>query len=254
MLGLFGTLFILIFLPLTALLTPGFTPLSNTISSLGWSTANSLFGIGLIAGGSLLIPFYIYLERQLLNIKESVRGVTTGLAIFINACLALIGIPPDRENIEAFQAFHAFVTIVGFLGSSIHIVFYSIMMRQSSKSLRYKGPIFKKYLVCFGIFIGVLVAIYLIVRYIILEWIVGAFMVIWALIAALQGISFKFSKLQGAYHNKTQYPEVIQLFKDQIQILDYLENRNEPRSENIKENIEYVKSEIKKKPVKLEDY
>ncbi len=231
--GFFGALFIIIFLLLTAFLTPGFTPLRNPISSLGYSTANSLYGIGLIMGGSLLIPFYIYLERELLNIKESVRRLTTAIAIFTNACVALVGIPPDPINIEAFQTFHAFVAVVGFIGTSIHIVFYSIMMHQSSKSINSNGQIFKKYLVYFGIFTGILSVIFLIVQYSILQWIVGALLIFWVLITAIQGISFKVSKTQGAYYNKSQNPEVLKLFKNHIQILDH-EKGNEPLSEIFK--------------------
>ena len=193
-----------------------------------------LYGIGFIVGGLLLIPFYIYLERELLNIKESVRGLTTVITIFTNACVALVGIPPNPKNIKAFQAFHAFVAVVGFLGSSIHIVFYSIMMYQRSKSIMSEGPLFKTYLVFFGIFVGVLLIIFLITRYIILEWMLGALIVFWVLITALQGISFKFSKTQGAYYNKSQNPEVLQPFKDQIQILDHLEKGNESISEIFK--------------------
>lgn len=177
-------------------------------------------------GGSLLIPFYIYLERVLLNIKKSVRGLTMIIAIFTNACVALVGIPPDPLNMEAFNAFHAFVTIVGFLGTSIHIVFYSIMMHKSSKSIMPVGPIFKKYLVFFGIFIGVLFTIFLITRYSILEWIVGALIVFWVLITALQGISFKFCKTQGGSYNKSQDLEVLQQQKDQIQLIKRLDKGN----------------------------
>ena len=196
----------MILLLITAFLTPGFTPLSHPISILGYSTVNSLYGIGLIVGGSLLVPFYIYLERELLNIKENVRGLTTAVAIFTNACVALVGIPPDPLNIEAFQAFHAFVTIVGFIGSSVHIVFYSIMMHQSSKSKRSKGPIFKKYLVFYGIFIGFLLAIFLIIQHSILQWILGALMLFWVLITAVQGSSFKFSRTHREYYKKSQNP------------------------------------------------
>jgi hypothetical protein len=150
------------------------------------------------------------LERELLNIKESVRGLITTIAIFTNACVALVGVPPDPMNIKAFQTFHAFVAIVGFVGSSIHIVFYSIMMYQSSKS-----TIFKKYLVFFGIFIGCLLAIYLITQYIILEWILIALIVFWVLITALQAISHKRSVGQGAYYNKSQNPEVLKLVNNE---------------------------------------
>lgn len=212
--GLFGALFIIIFLLLTAFLTPGFTPLNHPISVLGHSNANSLYGIGLMVGGSLLIPFYIYLERVLLNINVGVRGLTTATTIFTNACVALVGIPPDPMNIEASHAFHAFVSVVGLIGSSILIVFYSIMMHRSSKPKTSQGPIFKKYLVFFGIFNGVLLAIFLITRYSILEWIVGAFIVFWVLITAVQGISYKFSKTHGIYYKKSQDPEVIKQIKE----------------------------------------
>ncbi len=180
-----------------------------------------------MVGGILLIPFYVYLEKVLLNVKDNVRGITTAVAIFTNACVAGVGVPPDPRNIAVFQAFHAFVSIGGFLGSSILIVFYSIMMHRSSKPIKSQGPIFKKYLVFFGIFIGVLLTIFLITRYNMLEWIVGALIVFWVLITAIQGISFKFSKTHGIYYKKSQNPEAMQLFKDQIQILDHLEISSE---------------------------
>lgn len=224
--GFFGALLILIFLPLTAFITPGFTPLRDPISWLAHSNANSLYSFGLLMGGSLLIPFYIYLERVLLNIKKSVRIFTTSIAIFTNVCVALVGIPADPLNMEAFNAFHAFVTVVGFLGTSIHVVFYSIMMYKSSKSITSVGPIFKKYLVFSGIFSGVLFALFIITRYSIIEWIAGALIIFWVLITAVQGISFKFPKTEGGYYNKSQDPEVLQQEKDEIQIIEHLEKEN----------------------------
>jgi hypothetical protein len=198
----------LIFLILTAFLTPGFTPFNHPISSLGYSKINSLYGFGLIVGGSLLIPFYIYLEQVLLNLNTGLRGLITVLSIFTNTCVALVGIPPDPINVEAFQTFHAFVSIVGLIGTSIHIVFYSIMMQKSSKPVRFKGPIFKKYLIIFGFVIGGVLGVFLITRYPMLEWIVGALIVSWVLITAIQGISFKFSKIHGIYYKKSQNPEI----------------------------------------------
>jgi len=55
---------------------------------------------------------------------------------------------------------------------------------------------------------------------------VGAPMLFWVLIAALQGISFKFSNFQAGFHNKTKNPEALPLFKDQIQILNQLEKKS----------------------------
>ena len=152
----------------------------------------------------MFIPFFIYLERALLNINLSVRSLTTTIAIFTNVCVALVGFPPNPMNIKAFQAFHAFVAVVGLIGTSILIVFYSIMMHQSSKPILFKGPIFKKYLVFFGIFIGVLLAIFLITQHSMLEWIVGTLIVFWVLITAKQGISFKYSKTHGIYYKKSR--------------------------------------------------
>lgn len=202
---------------MTAFLTPGFTPFNQPISSLGYSKTNYLYGFGLIIGGLLLIPFYVYLEQVLLNIKMGLRGLITALTIFINVCVALVGIPPDPVNVEAFQTFHAFVSIVGLIGTSIHIVFFSIMMHKSSKPVRFKGPIFKKYLIILGFVIGGVLGVFLITRYSMLEWIVGAFIVSWVLITAKQGISFKFSKRLGIYYKKTQNPEYFSnSFKEKI--------------------------------------
>ncbi|MFX1566959.1 MAG: hypothetical protein ACFFCV_01180 [Promethearchaeota archaeon] len=152
----------------------------------------------------MLIPFFIYLERALLNISIGVRSLTTAITVFTNVCVALVGIPPNPINIKAFQMFHAFVAVGGLIGTSILIVFYSIMIHRSSKPILFKGPIFKKYLVYFGLSIGVLLGIFLITRYAILEWIVGALIVFWVLITAKQGISFKFSKVKGTYYKKSR--------------------------------------------------
>ncbi|MFX1388496.1 MAG: DUF998 domain-containing protein [Promethearchaeota archaeon] len=207
--GLFGALLITIFLLLTAFLTPGFTPFNHPISALGHSKTNSLYGFGLIVGGSALIPFYIYLEQVLLNINMGLRGLITSVAIFTNICVALVGLPPDPINVEAFQTLHAFVSVVGLIGTSILIVFYSIMMHKSSKPIRFKGPIFKKYLIVFGFVIGGVLGIFLITKYSMLEWIVGALIVSWIFITALQGIPFKFSKTHGIFYKKSQKTELL---------------------------------------------
>ena len=75
--GFFGALFILIILPITILLTPGYSPLEMTVSMLGEGEAKTLFSIGFVVCGSLLIPFYIYLERELVNIQENIRRLAT---------------------------------------------------------------------------------------------------------------------------------------------------------------------------------
>ena len=248
--GLFGVVFLLIILPITAYLTPGFTPLRNTISSLAEGRAKSLFGIGFVVCGSFLIPFYIYLERELVNVQENVRRLATGASIFTNACIALVGITPDTIFVPAFQAFHAFVAIVSFVGSGVYIVLYSILIYQGPMSLIYKGPVFKKYLAYFGFIIGILLAVFLITQYSLLEWIVGVLIIIWVLITALQCIFLKFSKLPGLYYKRSEYPKALKLFEDAVQMLNNLEMGDEPIMETLRENIEFIKSEMENKSLK----
>jgi hypothetical protein len=245
--GFFGALFILIILPITILLSPGYSPLAEPISSLGDYPAKSLFSIGFVVAGSLLIPFFIYLKNELVYLKEYIRIIATGIAIFSNMSIALVGIIPDETYIGAFRLFHAFVAIVSFTGSTVYIVLYSILMYLGPKSTMYKGPEFKKYLAYYGFFIGIFMIIYIFTGFKpLLEWIVVILILVWILITALQCISFKFSKIPGLYYKRSQYPEKLKLFKDAIQVLENLEMENEPIMETLKENIEFIQNEMDK--------
>ncbi len=248
--GFFGALFILVMLPITILFTPGFNPLESYVSNLGEGSAKTLFSIGFVVCGSLLIPFYIYLERELVNIEENIRRLATGISIFTNVCIALVGIIPDETFRFAFGAFHTFVALVSFIGSSIYIVLYSILMYKGSKSKIYKGPAFKKYLAYFGFLVGVMLILFFTTRYPLIEWILAILIISWVLITAIQCISFTFSKIPGVYYKRSQYPEALKLFEDAIQVLNNLEMGDEPITETLKENIDFIKSEMKKKPLK----
>jgi len=250
--GFFGALFILIILPITILLSPGYSPLKHSISSLGDYPAKSLFSIGFVVAGSLLIPFFIYLKNELVYLEDNIRKIATGIAIFTNMCIALVGIIPDPDFKSAFDTFHAFVAVVSFVGSSVYIVLYSILMYLGPKSTMYNGPEFKKYVAFYGFYIGVLVIMWLFTGIKpLLEWIIAALILVWILITALQCISFKFSKIPGVYYKRSQYPEKMKLFKDAIQILENLEMGDEPIMETLKENIEFIKNEMKKNQDKL---
>jgi len=246
--GFFGALFILIILPITAFLTPGYTPLEDTISSLGLGIAKSLFSIGFVVAGSLLIPFYIYLKNELVSIEDNIRKLATGIAIFTNMCIGLVGIIPDDTYIKAFIAFHGFVAAVSFIGSAIYIVLYSILMYKGPQSIMYKGPAFKKYLAYYGFIIGVVLILFLATLNPLIEWILATLTISWVLITAFQCISFKFSKIPGLYYKRTQYPEALKRFEDAIQILDNLKMGDEPITETLRENIEFIKGEMEKKP------
>lgn len=248
MFGFFGALFILIMLPITVLLSPDYSPITLTISSLGDHHAKTLFSICFVVAGSLSIPFYIYLKNELVYLDDRLRKIATGIAIFSNMCIALVGVLPAEKPFQyAFGAFHAFVAIVSFLGSSVYIVLYSILMYLGPKSTMYKGPEFKKYLAYYGFFIGILMMIYLFTGLKpFLEWIVVILILVWVLITATQCLSFKFSKIPGIYYKQSQYPEKLKLFKDAIQVLENLEMGDEPILETLKENIEFIKDEMEK--------
>ncbi|MFX1574609.1 MAG: DUF998 domain-containing protein [Promethearchaeota archaeon] len=251
--GFFGTLFVTIILPIIACLTPGFNPLKNTVSSLGEGQFKSLFSIGFVVVGSLLIPFYLYLERELVNIEDNIRRLATGISIFTCVCIALVGIIPDETYIDVFLIFHAFVAVIAFAGSGIYIVLYSILMYQGPKSKLYKGPTFKKYLAYYGFTIGVVLIILLITLNPLVEWILTILIVIWILITALQCISFKFFNIPGIYYKRSQYPEALKLFEEAMEILDNLNLSDDPIADTLKENIAFIKRELEEKVDKTKE-
>jgi len=249
--GLIGIIFMVIFLPITAILTPGYTPLENTVSSLGEGIMKTLFSICFVVTGSLLIPFYIYLERELVNIKENIRRLATGVSIFTCVCIALVGVIPDKTHWDFFMAFHSFVAAVSFIGSSIYIVLYSILMYYVPKSKMYHGPKFKKYLAFFGFFIGFLLIILLISLNPLIEWILTVSIAFWIIITAIQCISYKFFNIPGLYYKRSQFPDALKRFEEALQILDRLNIYDDPIAETLKENIEFIKKEIERKSKKL---
>jgi hypothetical protein len=92
--------------------------------------------------------------------------------------------------------------------------------------------------------------LFFITRFPVVEWILAILIISWVLITAIQCISFTFSKIPGVYYKRSQYPEALKLFEDAIQVLDNLEMGDEPIRDTLKENIEYIKSEMEKKSLK----
>jgi hypothetical membrane protein len=246
--GFFGALFMIIMMPIVILSTPGYNPLESTISMLGELEAKTLFSIGFVVFGSLSIPFYIYLERELVNIEKNIRRLATGVSIFTNVCIGLVGIIPEGAPRMAFGAFHTFVALVSFIGTSIYIVLFSILMYEVSNSELYEGPAFKKYLADHGFIVGAMLIVFFITRHPIAEWILAFLIITWELITATQCIVYKFSKIPGIYYKPSQYPEKLKLFEDAIQILNNLEMGDEPIMETLQENVEFIKTEMGEKP------
>ncbi len=118
---------------MSAFITPDYSLLDDTVSSLGRGDAKTLFSIGFVTAGSLGIPFYIYLERTLIGHDNNLRRITTLISIFTCLCIAYIGILPDPIYPTAFKLFHGFSAFVAFIGSSFYIVLYSFLMSRDEK-------------------------------------------------------------------------------------------------------------------------
>ncbi|MFX1278199.1 MAG: DUF998 domain-containing protein [Promethearchaeota archaeon] len=244
--GLFGVLFASILLIIAIFFTPGYSPLLKPVSSLGRGEAKSLFSISFVVAGSLSIPFFISVERELVNIKESVRRLATGVSIFSSVCIALVGIIPDETYIELFLMFHGFVAWVSFIGTCFYIDLYSVLMYQGPKSKLYNGPDFKRFLSYFGFSITFVLIAFLITREPLIEWILTTSIIVWILITAIQMISFKFFNIPGVYYKRAQFPEALKMFENAMQILDRLDLNQEPITETIQENIEFLKKQLER--------
>jgi hypothetical membrane protein len=250
--GLFGVLCASILLLTAVLFTPGYNLLVDPVSALGGRDAKFFFSISFVVAGSLSIPFYISLERELINIKESVRRLATGVSIFSSVCIALVGIIPDDTYTELFRAFHGFVAWISFVGTCFYIDLYSVLMYNGPKSKLYTGPNFKKFLSYFGFSITAVLGVFLIFYFLdlpltsLIEWILTILMMMWILITAIQMISFKFFNIPGVYYKRTQFPDALKMFEDAMQILERLDLSQEPITETIQENIEFLKKQLEK--------
>ncbi len=251
--GLFGMIISVILLITTAFLTPDYSPLNDTVSTLGDRVFKLLFSISFVIGGSSCIPFYMYLERELIDIKENIRRLATGISIFTSVCVALVGIYRDTSW-DSFMVFHGFVAAVSFVDSRIYIVLYSILMYKAPKAGMYKGPGFKKYLSYFGFAIGVTVIILFLtfhpLIYIfqpLVEWILTISIFSWIIMTALQVISSKFFSFEdtGKYFKKSEFPEALEIFEQSLKVLENVEMSEKPVTETLKKIIEYLKKKLR---------
>lgn len=179
--GFFGVLFLLISLFLASLFTHNFNLLFNTVSSLGYGEMKFFFSIGFVVAGSSGIPFVIYLDREFVDFGIRLRKFAYCLAVFSNICISLVGIIPDDSYIEIFLIFHGFVASVAFVGTTIYIILYSILIYKHSEK-------FKKYLSFHGFNVGVILVIFIITIQPIIEWLLTFSIISWVMITAIQSI------------------------------------------------------------------
>ncbi len=251
--GLYGTIFAAIFVFLAAIFTPGYDPRIMTISSLGLGATKSLFSIAFVAEGLFLIPFFVYLERELININENVRKIAAGASIFTSFCIAMVGIIPDETYFKIFILFHGFVAVIAFIGSDIIITLYSILMYFGPKSKLYTGHKFKRRLAYFGFSVNIPLILLIITRSPLMEWLLFLFTISWFFLAAVSLKKYRFFNIEGIYYKKSQYLEALKRFQESLDLLEKLDLKDHTIKDKLKENIEFLKLE-KEKREKLEEY
>jgi hypothetical protein len=239
--GFFGAIIALVLAILAAIFTEDYNPLFNTVSSLGEREAKSLFSISFVIGGTLSIPFYISLERELANIHDNIRRLATGISIMTSVCVALVGIIPDETYLDLFLIFHGFVAFFSFVGSGIYIGLFSILIYSSSKSEKYSGINFHRILAYFGFLISGTLIIFLLTLYPIIEWILAVMIVMWIILTSFHLITSKFISIPVVYLRRIEYPKKVKFFEEIIQVLSKLEMENEPITGIIEENLDILK-------------
>jgi len=245
-----GAIFVASIIIIAAILTwidSGYSPMTHTISELGYYRYKTLFSIGMVAAGCLLIPFFIKLERELVNIGENLRKAATGSSLFTSICTSMVGVIPDIEYLETFLIFHIVVAIVAFAGGATYILLYSILMYKGPTSPMYKGPQFKRYTSYYGFGIFILLIVLLIVLHPLIEWLLFLNILAWNLITAYFFRKYRFSGISGIYYKEEQYPEMLAKFEESLEILKNLNLDNDPMAEVLKENIKFLKSSTNKK-------
>lgn len=147
------------------------------------------FSVGFVVAGSSGVPFVIYLDREFVDFGIRLRKFAYCLAVFSNICIALVGIIPDDSYINIFLVFHGFVASVAFLGTTIYIFLYSILIYRHSKSDKHKK--FKEYLAFHGFSISIILAIFIITTQPLIEWILTLSIISWVMITSIQCIKFQ---------------------------------------------------------------
>ena len=177
--GVIGVSFAIIFIILAALVTPGYNPLEDTVSSLGTGIAKTLFSIAFVSSGSLTIPFILYLEKTLVGINEFVRRIATTIAVISSVSVALVGILPDPEYPDVFMLFHGTVAINAFIGSAATICLYTFLMMKSKE--------YKLYHIIVGYAIGLELFLLTVTLFNpLIEWIMTVNIMLWILITSIR--------------------------------------------------------------------
>lgn len=255
--GMIGAVFVMTMVIGAAILSyfdMGYTPWGYTISELAYYRYKTLFSIGMVAAGALMIPFFIKLERELVNISERLRLAATGVSILTSICIAWVGIIPDMEYYDQFFLFHMVVAIIAFGGCSVYILMYSILMLKGAGTKGYKGPGFKRYMSYYGFFIFSLMPILMMIASVgltggvgsVIEWLLFLNIVAWNFLTAYFLSKYKFSGMAGVYYDESMYDEKLAHFEKSLEVMKNLNMEDDPIAETLRENIEFIKKQKEK--------
>jgi hypothetical membrane protein len=244
--GIAGITIATVLLILAVIHTPGYSPLIDNVSNLGYGPAKSLFSIAFVVGGSMEIPFYIYLERELSNINESVRRLATGMSLITCVCIALVGIIPDETYIQIFRIFHDVVAFFSFIGSAIYIGLFSILMYLGSRKSIYPRLNFRKFHPILGFIIVIVLIVLLITLLPIIEWTLTISILIWIFITAIYVFTSKSIHIPVTTLKKLPNSKLLRLFQEVRDILIELNLDQDNIVETVEDDIAIIESRIKK--------
>ena len=136
-------------------LYPGYSILTDMVSTLGLGPGGIYFNIGIFFSGLIAIPFYIDLGRSVRNENDSQTLLRTALTCAIISCvtMALVGIFPAIQSQQTVVFLHYLTAIISWLTGVIYCAIFSILMLRT--------PDFPKILAYFGFIPGSIILIYL---------------------------------------------------------------------------------------------
>ncbi len=243
--GFFGMLTACGFLITAFLSTPGYNPITDTVSSLGEGNGKFFFSIAFIVAGSSEIPFFLYLERELTNINVRLRKLATGFSISACICIALVGINPEASYIELFKWFHGIISFYAFIGSGIYILLYSILMFSGPKEQDFYNIEFRGYHSSLGFLVFIFLILLLILMQPMIEWILTITIISWILLTSLHLLLNKFINISITDLRVLNYDTLLEIFSNISKTLENLNLTDITFYKDIQENIKIIKQRMK---------
>jgi len=242
--GLFGVLIFSAMLILALIFSPNYLFFEDYISDLAFYSGKLFFSIGFAIFGVFLVPFFIVLERELVNINENMRRAATVIAIITCTCFTLGSIIPEESYLNAFFYFHAFIAFFAFFNSGIYIFLFSFLMFLSLNRKDYSGPKFHIFLAVFGFITAVGDFVLILFFYPILEWFVVLSILLWIFITGIHLLKHESIRVPIVEFKRLDPSHSLELFKVLLKKVDELQINDEILIDAIENNINFFKNKI----------